>query len=129
MAGHGYFFWNELMTRDVEKAKAFYGALIGWTFAAMPMAGGSTYWLFTPEGADRPAGGVMEIPAGSDMPGEYWFAYIAVDDLDGRLAHVAEHGGLVAREPFEVPGVGRIAIVRDAAGATLGWIAPEPTAG
>ena len=27
---HGNFYWNELMTRDVEKAKKFYGDTIGW---------------------------------------------------------------------------------------------------
>ena len=45
MADHGTFYWNELMTRDAEKAKAFYGATLGWTFDAMPM----------PEGAGSPA--------------------------------------------------------------------------
>ncbi len=35
MAEHGTFCWNELMTRDAEKAKAFYAATLGWTFAAM----------------------------------------------------------------------------------------------
>jgi uncharacterized protein len=39
MAAHGTFNWNELMTRDVAKAKAFYGATLGWTFSDMPMQG------------------------------------------------------------------------------------------
>ena len=41
MADHGTFYWNELMTRDPEKAKAFYAATLGWTFDAMPMAEGA----------------------------------------------------------------------------------------
>ena len=28
---HGEFCWNELMTGDVAKAKAFYAKTIGWT--------------------------------------------------------------------------------------------------
>ncbi len=40
---HGHFYWNELMTRDADKAKKFYGASVGWTFEAMPMPDG-TYW-------------------------------------------------------------------------------------
>jgi len=28
-ASHGKFYWNELMTRDVERAKRFYGDTIG----------------------------------------------------------------------------------------------------
>ena len=39
MADHGTFYWNELMTRDAEKAKAFCGATLGWTFDAMPSGG------------------------------------------------------------------------------------------
>ena len=34
---HGSFHWNELMTRDIEKAKKFYGDVIGWTFNGMAM--------------------------------------------------------------------------------------------
>jgi predicted enzyme related to lactoylglutathione lyase len=29
MTTHGHFHWNELVTRDVEKAKKFYGDTIG----------------------------------------------------------------------------------------------------
>ena len=36
MASHGEFVWNELHTRDVERAKAFYSAVFGWEFQAFP---------------------------------------------------------------------------------------------
>ena len=29
---HGHFHWNELMTRDVARAKNFYADAMGWTF-------------------------------------------------------------------------------------------------
>ena len=123
MTGHGYIYWNELMTRDVERAKAFYGWLIGWTFQAMPMSGGN-YWLFMPDGADRPAGGMMQMAGDPDMPTDVWFTYVAVSDLDHRLGEVAAAGGVVVRPAFEVPGVGRVAVVRDPTGALIGWISP-----
>jgi uncharacterized protein len=41
---HGHFYWNELMTRDAEGAKAFYGKLVGWQFEDMAMPDG-TYWV------------------------------------------------------------------------------------
>jgi predicted enzyme related to lactoylglutathione lyase len=44
MWSHGHFHWNELMTRNPEQAKSFYGAAIGWTFEPMPMPDG-TYWV------------------------------------------------------------------------------------
>ena len=44
MWSHGSFYWNELMARDVEQAKKFYGSTIGWTFDAMPMPNGTIGW-------------------------------------------------------------------------------------
>ncbi len=55
------------------------------------------------------------------MP-EHWFTYIAVDDVDSRVAKVEAAGGMVIRPPFDVPGVGRIAIVKDKGGAVCGWM-------
>ncbi|WP_181700423.1 VOC family protein [Chthonobacter albigriseus] len=123
MPGHGTFYWNELMTDDVEKAKAFYGDRLGWTFDVMPMSEGN-YWLIRQEGVEGPVGGIMNWPAQNGMPTNYWFAYVHVDDLDDALAGVAAAGGSVLRPAWEVPGVGRIAIVKDAVGAVLGWMTP-----
>jgi hypothetical protein len=49
-----------------------------------------------------------------------------VDDLERVLEGVAPAGGTVLRDPFEVAGVGRMAMVRDAGGAVSGWIVPAP---
>ena len=45
MATNGSFYWNELMTRDAEAAKKFYGATLGWTFEAMDQGEGANYWI------------------------------------------------------------------------------------
>ena len=122
MSNHGHFYWNELMTRDVEPAKRFYGETIGWSFSAMPMENG-TYWIAMV--GDKPVGGVMEMK-GEQFEGlpPHWFSYVAVDDVDGRVSKVERAGGEVIRPVFEVPGVGRIAIVKDAGGAVVGWMTP-----
>lgn len=121
---HGMFYWNELMTRDAARAKAFYGATLGWSYEAMPMEGG-VYWVAKIDG--EAVGGVFTMQ-GSEFDGlpEHWFAYVAVDDVDARLAGVPKVGGTVIRPPFDIPGVGRIAIVQDATGAVIGWITPAP---
>jgi len=122
MSAHGAFYWNELFTRDVEKAKRFYGETVGWSFSAMPTSNG-TYWIAMV--GDKPAGGIMQMK-GDQFEGvaPHWFAYVAVDDVDGRVTKVEGAGGEVVRPVFEVPGVGRIAIVKDASGASVGWITP-----
>ena len=123
MANHGTFYWNELMTRDAEKAKAFYAATLDWTFDAMPMAEGGTYWMAKAGGA--PAGGIftMDGPQFEGIP-EHWFSYIAVDDVDARVERAEAAGGKVRRAAFEVPGIGRIVILEDSNGAAMGWMTP-----
>ena len=61
---HGHFVWYELMTTDMEAAKAFYADVVGWGTqdASMP---GMPYTLFTRRQdlgqRDRgPAGGCAE---------------------------------------------------------------------
>jgi catechol 2,3-dioxygenase-like lactoylglutathione lyase family enzyme len=66
MWSHGSFYWNELITRDAEKAKAFYKSSIGWNFDAMPMED-STYWVA--KMADTPVGGIFTM-SGAEFGGD-----------------------------------------------------------
>jgi predicted enzyme related to lactoylglutathione lyase len=122
MASHGTFHWNELMTRDPEKAKQFYSAAIGWTFEAMPMANG-TYWMAKMGGTSVAGIFPMSGPDFAAVP-ENWMPYLAVDDVDARLKKATAAGAKVMRAPFDIPGVGRIAIIQQPGGAVLGWITP-----
>jgi predicted enzyme related to lactoylglutathione lyase len=120
MTAHGKFHWNELMTRDVAKAKNFYAESLGWTYDDVPM--GEMYGTYTIiKSGDEMAGGMskMDGPMFEGRP-ESWFTYVAVDDLDDRLRKAREAGGTVMREPWDVPGIGRIAIVADTGGAVQG---------
>lgn len=123
MAAHGHFHWNELMTRDVEAAKAFYTRTVGWSFDGMPMPEG-TYWVAMMDGA--PVAGIFTMTdtmfAGM---AECWFPYLAVDDIDVRVAAAKAAGATVTREPWHVEGVGRIAILKQPDGATVGWMTPS----
>ena len=56
MSDHGTFHWNELNTRDTEKAKRFYRETLGWTFDDMPMDFG-TYWVA--KAGDKIVGGLF----------------------------------------------------------------------
>jgi uncharacterized protein len=122
MESHGRFHWNELMTRDVEKAKKFYADTLGWSFEAMPMPDG-TYWIATIDG--EPVAGIFDI-GGAEYQGvnEMWMPYIAVDDIDARVRQAAQAGAKVMKEPFDVPGVGRIAMLTEPGGAGIGWMTP-----
>lgn len=121
---NGHHWWAELMTRDTDRAKAFYGATLGWSFEAMDMSGG-TYWVGMCQG--RPAGGIMNMTGLPGMEGvpDHWFSYFAIADLDAALTMAVAQGGTVLRPPFEVPNVGRIAILQDATGAAVGLMTPS----
>ena len=121
---HGTFCWNELMTRDVERAKKFYTDTIGWSFEGMPMpGGGGTYWIA--KMGDQPVAGIFDIssPEFGPVP-ESWMAYIAVDDVDARVKKALAAGAKQMKPTFDVPGVGRIAILMEPGGAGIGWMTP-----
>jgi uncharacterized protein len=120
---HGHFYWNELMTRDAEKAKKFYGGTVGWTFEAMKMPDG-TYWVA--KSGDTPVGGLFPLssPQFDGVP-ESWMSYLAVDDVDARVKKAQAAGATLMRPIFDVPGVGRIAILKEPGGAGIGWMTPE----
>jgi predicted enzyme related to lactoylglutathione lyase len=122
-AEHGTFCWNELMTRDVDRAKRFYGDVIGWTFEPAEMADGRTYWVAKLE--DRPVAGLfpLDTPEFDGVP-ESWMSYLAVDDVDRRVAKAVAAGARLMKPIFDVTGVGRIAILAEPGGAGIGWMTP-----
>jgi uncharacterized protein len=126
MTAPGAFHWNELQSRNLKKAKDFYAKTLGWKYDEMPM--GDMYGTYTIIKANgEQVGGMFEMkgPMFDGVP-ESWFTYVAVDDIDKVIKKVKAAGGKVLREPWDVEGVGRIAIVQDANGATQGWMVPAP---
>jgi predicted enzyme related to lactoylglutathione lyase len=123
MSEHGQFHWNELMTHDVEKAKKFYAETMGWTYDAMPIPEGGTYTLAMSGGI--PVAGILDIN-GPDYDGtpESWMPYIAVDNVDERVRMATRAGATVVKPAFEIPGVGRIVILQEPGGASVGWMTP-----
>jgi uncharacterized protein len=105
----GTFSWVDLVTKDAEAAKKFYGALLGWTFDNHP-AGHSMCKLNGQHVA-------AIIPMG--METAYWNIYVAVDDIDETTRKAAANGGKVIQEPFDIMDAGRTAVVQDPSGAAL----------
>jgi hypothetical protein len=120
---HGTFCWNELMTRDVEGAMRFYRDTIGWSFEPMKMDSG-TYWIAKEGGKN--VGGLFELTSPEfDGVQESWMSYLAVDDVDQRVAKAVKAGAKLMKPIFDVPGVGRIAILMQPGGAGVAWMTPK----
>jgi predicted enzyme related to lactoylglutathione lyase len=117
---HGTFCWNELMTRDPEKAEKFYTELLGWkaTDSDMP---GMKYTLLKAD--EKDAGGMMKMP--DEIPDEvpsHWMAYVTVDDVDALAEKTEKLGGKLLFGPHDVPSVGRFATIQDPTGAVISLI-------
>ena len=123
MIPHGTVHWTELNTHNADKAMKFYGETLGWTFDAMPMGGDAPYYMCSANG-ETVAGIFTLTGLKYKLVPEHWFTYFAVDDVDARVEMAKAAGGKIMRAPFDVPNVGRVAIVKSASGSASGWITP-----
>jgi predicted enzyme related to lactoylglutathione lyase len=121
--------WNELATRDPDGAKAFYEAVFGVEVAPWDNPGGAgmDYRIFKADGEG--VGGLMvmgdQFPEG--VP-PHWMTYFAVEDVDATIEQAIAAGGGNPHGPFDVPGVGRIAILTDPFEAHFSVMKPAPRA-
>jgi predicted enzyme related to lactoylglutathione lyase len=53
-----------------------------------------------------------------------WYGYVDVPDVDAAVAAIAAAGGAIHMPPWDVPGVGRMAMVADPQGASFYVMAP-----
>ena len=112
--------WIDMGSPDLEKAKAFYGTLFGWSLqVGPPEAGGYT---IAEIGGRTVAGlGPQMNPAAPPS----WLTYVNVDDADATAAKVTGAGGQVFMAPFDVMDVGRMGVFADPAGAVFGVWQPR----
>lgn len=115
--------WMDLTTHDLEGAQRFYGDLFGWEVVeAGPDLGG--YRHATVDGTVVagivPAIGPDGAPADPAAMPARWSVYLAVEDVDAAVADAVEAGGTVVVPAMDIPGMGRMAFLLDAAGADVG---------
>jgi predicted enzyme related to lactoylglutathione lyase len=111
----GRFVWRDLMTKDVGRAKQFYGDLLGWRFEDTKR--GDRPYVLARAGA-TPIAGIVDV-SGMANAGAQWLSYMAVANLDQTIALVQSSGGMVLVEPRNLPRA-RAAVIADPEGAPLG---------
>lgn len=113
--------WRELRTKDLGAAMKFYAKLFGWNLEQSKVTD-IPYKEIISNG--EAIGGMMEIDAnwGPEPPPSHWASYIAVENADETAAKIKENGGSIRVPPFDAPGVGRMAMVADPAGADFAII-------
>ena len=122
--------WNNLMTRDLEAARAFYREVFGWSATHNEAAPeGIEMWQVEGQRWPEGLGGVMAIT--DDLPPEmpsHWQVYFEVENTDDAIDRTISQGARLGFGPIDVP-AGRIATLVDPQGAVVSIIEshfPEP---
>jgi predicted enzyme related to lactoylglutathione lyase len=129
--------FNDLRTRDIDGARAFYGAVFGWEVLDI---GGGLAWALPGYGdfLEQRTPGTREnmaqmgaperfedvvaslAPIADDEPDvpSHWGLTFGVEDADAIASRAADLGGRVVVPPFDAPWV-RTTVIADPAGATF----------
>ncbi|MFE3060089.1 VOC family protein, partial [Nocardia sp. NPDC059236] len=80
---------------------------------------------------DTGQGGIMQLPQENVSAGSTseWHPYFATEDCDATCTRATGAGAKVLIPPTDAPGVGRLAMLRDPAGAPFALIKGDPNMG
>ena len=135
---HGAVNFNGLNTRDIEGAKAFYGAVFGWEL--LELGPGNAMWrlpgygdhleerspglrenmvaMGAPSGFEDVVATLNGIAEDQDEVPPHWNVVFGVDDADAMAARATELGAELVVPPMDAPWV-RMTVIRDPQGATF----------
>lgn len=127
----GAYAWNELHSRDLDQAKAFYAQVFDFEYDDMSSPEFS-YHIFRRRAGGEGVGGMGTADMLPEGVPSVWLSWFAVESCDDSTAKVQELGGQVVMPPSDSP-FGRMAVVSGAQGETFGLIdlgttvgAPQP---
>lgn len=113
----------DIAAEQVERAKAFYETIFGWTFVSPP--GYPGYYLFetTNEKGTGPESVAPLIGGGlgkREAPDQRITCYIGVDSIADYLEKIEAMGGKITMPYTELPGFGALAVCEDCEGNPFG---------
>ncbi len=127
----------EIHASDPEAIRAFYEGVFGWTFQRWD---DNPYWIVvtgdgdpmagTPHSQPGIDGGMLPRQGGAPADGQPVNSFVVtmdVPDCDAYVERVTSAGGSVALAAQDMPGVGRVAYVKDPDGNLFGLFQPEPS--
>src|SRR5262245_42111118 len=105
---------------NLAASSAFYAKLFGWQIHP-----------FSPELAGVMAPGGLPAALRSNVPAGFpgMVPYVGVRDVDAMLARVVAAGGTIERAAWKLPGIGKLARFKDAAGTIYGLTDALPPGG
>jgi predicted enzyme related to lactoylglutathione lyase len=115
----GTVIWNECHSPDPAAAAGFYETVFGYGIAESDLGANEPYRALQVGG--RSVAGVQPT-RGAEPPS--WLTVFACARCDDAVARVRALGGDTLTEPFDIPDVGRFAVVADPPGAVFGLLSP-----
>lgn len=109
--------WIDLMSSQPERARRFYASIFGWTFDTADPAQSGRYFTAFKDGL--PVAGIVGNDGEAGLP-DTWSTYLRVEDIEAALAVAVGLGGKVLAQTTEIVPRGRVAMVLDPAGASVG---------
>jgi predicted enzyme related to lactoylglutathione lyase len=110
--------WADLSVPDLDAAKQFYAAVLGWDVVDMGERFGHYHLAHLPNGDAAGIGPLM-----AEGQPSAWTLYFASDDVDATAARITANGGTLMFDPMPVPedaSMGRMMMAVDPTGAVFG---------
>lgn len=112
--------WFEIPVKDMARAKAFYGAVLGQELQDMP--GGEGSYVFLPSGENGVGGALSADPSAEPAGKKGCILYLnGGDDLAVPLGRVAAAGGSVTQEKMSIGENGHVGFFMDTEGNHVGF--------
>ena len=123
----------EVQVDDLERAKSFYAAALGWSLDDYSGVTGTPYWGITTGPDDEPGinGGLIQRAAAAPASGDGANAFlctVVVDDYSETEQRILDAGGQVAVPKTALPGMAWQGYYLDTEGNTFGIHQSDPEA-
>ena len=119
----------EVHAEDLDRAERFYRDVLGWSVTRVE--GVPVDYRLVHTGEDQPGidGAITQRRGAIDGQAVIaWVCTAQVDDVEDTVRRAVEAGGEVALAPDDIPGVGRLAYLKDTEGNVFGVLQPAPAA-
>jgi hypothetical protein len=113
--------WNQLIATNANAA--FYTNLFDWQptpFVPEGMPAGTQPFTLFKTDPDMPGGVAGLVPKQKPEQPSQWIPYVVVEDLDAALTKALALGATIRTAAKSIGQFGRIAVIHDPEGATLG---------
>ncbi len=117
--------WVDLTVPDARPVRIFYEQVVGFVSSPVDMGDYDDFCLNDSSDGHAVAGVCHARGLNANLPA-VWLIYFSVTDLEASLARCRERGGSIIDGPRDMGANGRMAVIRDPAGATCALIESAP---